>query len=111
MGYRSSEGSPHTRPATVTAFEPLTDEGYIPCVSLLDFQEEAGKLNLAVCCRALDFGCKAHINLVMPYTILQTVSEQAGLPAGQLTVLVKSAHYYPRDKGNVKGILEAEGAV
>ena len=95
----------------MTTFEPLTDEGYIPCVSLLDFQEEAGKLNLTVYCRALDFGCKAYINLVMLYTILQTVSEQAGLPAGQMTMLVKSAHYYLRDEEKVKGILEVEGAV
>lgn len=26
--------------------EPLTDEGYIPCVSLLDFQKTGGKLDM-----------------------------------------------------------------
>lgn len=103
--------NPHTRSATITTFEPLTDEGYIPCVSLLDFQEEAGKLNLTVYCRALDFGCKAYINLVMLQTILQTVSEKAGMPQGRLTLLVKSAHYYRKDEPKVHGILKAEGAV
>lgn len=27
-------------------FESLTDEGYIPCVSLLDFQKTGGKLDM-----------------------------------------------------------------
>ena len=41
--------------------EPLTDEGYIPCVSLLDFQKTGGKLDMTAYCRALDFGCKAYV--------------------------------------------------
>ena len=103
--------NPHTRSATITTFEPLTDEGCIPCVSLLDFQEEAGNLNLTVYCRALDFGCKAYINLVMLEAILQTVSEKTGMPRGRLTLLVKSAHYYRKDEAKVHGILKAEGAI
>ena len=42
-------------------FESLTDEGYIPCVSLLDFQKTGGKLDMAAYGRALDFGCKAYV--------------------------------------------------
>ena len=103
--------NPHTRSATITTFEPLTDEGCIPCVSLLDFQEEAGNLNLTVYCRALDFGRKAYINLMMLETILQTVSEKTGMPRGRLTLLVKSAHYYRKGEAKVHGILKAEGAV
>lgn len=103
--------NPHTRSATLTTFEPLTDEGYIPCVSLLDFQEQAGKLNLTVYCRALDFGCKAYVNLVMLYTILQAVSQKTGMELGQMTLLVKSAHYYEKDQAKVRAILKAEGAI
>lgn len=103
--------NPHTRSATLTTFEPLTDEGYIPCVSLLDFQEEDGGLNLTVYCRALDFGCKAYGNLVMLYTILKTVSEQTGMRQGRLTLMVKSAHYYCRDEDKVQNILKAESAI
>ncbi len=103
--------NPHTRSATITTFEPLTDEGYIPRVSLPDFQEEAGKLNLTVYCRALDFGRNDYIRLVMLQTIPQTVSEKAGIPRGCLTLLVKSAHYYRKDEPKVHGILKAEGAV
>ena len=103
--------NPHTRSAAVTTLEPLTDEGYIPCVSLLDFQEEAGALNLTVYCRALDFGCKAYVNLVMLYTILQTVSEKAGMRHGRLPLIVKSAHYYCKDEDKVRHILRAEGAI
>jgi len=99
--------NPHTRSATVTTFEPLTDEGYIS----LDFQEEAGNLNLTVYCCALDFGCKAYIHLVMLQTILQTVSEKTGMPPGRLTLLIKSAHDYRKDESKVQGILTAEGAV
>lgn len=41
--------------------EPLTDEGYIPCVSLLDFQKTGGKLDMTAYCRALDFGYKTYV--------------------------------------------------
>ena len=47
-------------------FESLTDEGYIPCVSLLDFQKTGGKLIL----------------------------------------IVKSAHFYLRDREMVLAIIE-----
>lgn len=32
--------------ATITTFEPLTDESYIPCISMLDFYVENNVLNL-----------------------------------------------------------------
>ena len=41
--------------------EPLTDEGYIPCVSLLDFQKTGGKLDMTAYGRALDFGYKTYV--------------------------------------------------
>jgi len=59
------KSNPAARSATITMFEPLTDEGYIPCVSLLDFQKTDGKLDMTAYCCALDFGCKAYVNLVM----------------------------------------------
>ena len=40
------KSNPAARSATITMFEPLTDEGYIPCVSLLDFQKTDGKLDM-----------------------------------------------------------------
>lgn len=60
----------HARSATITTFEPLLDEKYIPCVSMIDFFAENNKLDMYVYCRSLDFGCKAYINLVMLYKIL-----------------------------------------
>ena len=42
-------------------FESLTDEGYIPCVSLLDFQKTGGKLDMTAYGRALDFGYKTYV--------------------------------------------------
>lgn len=100
--------NPHTRSATITMFEPLTDEGYIPCVSLLDFQESGGRLNMTAYCRALDFGCKAYVNLVMLHLIQKEVAEKAGMAQGQMTLIVKSAHFYRRDMAKVMKILKEE---
>ena len=100
-----------TRSATISMFEPLTDEGYIPCVSLLDFQESDGKLNMTAYCRALDFGCKAYVNLVMLYLIQKEIAEKVGIPCGSLILIVKSAHFYVRDRNKVLEILHQEGPI
>lgn len=100
--------NPSTRSATISMFEPLTDEGYIPCVSLLDFQKTDGKLNMTAYCRALDFGCKAYVNLVMLHLIQQSIAEKVGVPCGHLILLVKSAHFYMRDRNRVLAILHQE---
>lgn len=103
--------NPTTRSAAITMFEPLTDGGYIPCVSLLDFQENAGQLNMTAYCRALDFGCKAYVNLVMLRLIQNDIAEKVGMNCGKLTLLVKSAHFYLRDRDKVLKILREEHAV
>lgn len=86
--------------------EPLTDEGYIPCVSLLDFQKTGGKLDMTAYCRALDFGCKAYVNLVMLHLIQKEIAEKTGIPCGKLILIVKSAHFYLRDREKVLAIIE-----
>lgn len=101
--------NPHTRSAAITTFEPLTDEGYIPCVSLLDFQESGGKLDMTAYCRALDFGCKAYINLVMLHQLQKEISGKVGMEQGKLILIVKSAHFYMRDEPKVMKILKEEG--
>lgn len=101
-------GNPHARSATITTFEPLTDEGYIPCVSLLDFQESGGKLDMTAYCRALDFGCKAYINLVMLHQIQKEISEKVGMEQGNMILIVKSAHFYMGDEPKVMKILKSE---
>lgn len=101
--------NPATRSATLSMFEPLTDEGYIPCVSLIDFQKTDGRLNMTAYCRALDFGCKAYVNLVMLHLIQQDIAEKSGIPCGKLILLVKSAHFYMRDRKKVLTILGEEG--
>lgn len=100
--------NPTTRSAAITMFEPLTDEGYIPCVSMLDFQVLGGELNMTAYCRALDFGCKAYVNLVMLHLIQKDIAEKTGLPCGKLTLIFKSAHFYLRDKEKVLKILRDE---
>lgn len=97
--------NPHARSAAITTFEPLTDEGYIPCVSLLDFMESGGKLDMTAYCRALDFGCKAYINLVMLHQIQKEIAEKVGMEQGKMILIVKSAHFYMRDEPKVMKIL------
>ena len=86
--------------------EPLTDEGYIPCVSLLDFQKTGGKLDMTAYGRALDFGCKAYVNLVMLHLIQKEIAEKTGIPCGKLILIVKSAHFCLRDRETVLAIID-----
>ena len=86
--------------------EPLTDEGYIPCVSLLDFQKTGGKLDMTAYGRALDFGCKAYVNLVMLHLVQKEIAEKTGIPCGKLILIVKSAHFYLRDREKVLAIID-----
>lgn len=86
--------------------EPLTDEGYIPCVSLLDFQKTGGKLDMTAYGRALDFGCKAYVNLVMLHLIQKEIAEKTGIPCGKLILIVKPAHFYLRGREMVLAIIE-----
>lgn len=103
--------NPDTRSAAITLFEPLTDERYIPCVSLLDFQRLGGRLDMTVYCRALDFGCKAYINLVMLHQIHTDIATKTGMEPVKMILLVKSAHYYLRDEAKITGILKEEGMI
>lgn len=86
--------------------EPLTDEGYILCVSLLDFQKTGGKLDMTAYCRALDFGCKAYVNLVMLHLVQKEIAERTGIPCGKLILIVKSARFYLRDREKVLAIID-----
>lgn len=95
----------NTCSATITTFEPLTDEKYIPCVSMIDFYVQNDKLDMYVYCRSLDFGCKAYVNLVMLYNILKQVSDEIDLKVGNMNLIIKSAHVYDKDRDKVNNIL------
>ena len=85
---------PECRSATITTFQPLTDEGYIPCVSMLDFWLPAGELELVVYAHSLDFGKKAYGNLVELARLQERVASDVGVPLGRLVIHAKSAHVY-----------------
>jgi thymidylate synthase len=85
---------PESRSATITTFQPLTDEAYIPCVSMLDFWLPGGMLELVVYAHSLDFGKKAYGNLVELARLQERVAEQLVVPLGRLVVHAKSAHVY-----------------
>ena len=94
-----------TRAATITTFEPLIDEEYIPCVSMIDFYVENNRIDMYVYCRSLDFGCKAYVNLVMLYKILKLIADSIHTEVGDINLIVKSAHYYDKDREKVNNIL------
>lgn len=96
----------YTCSATITTFEPLVDEQYIPCVSMIDFYVENERLNMYVYCRSLDFGCKAYVNLVMLYNILKQVAEAINIEVGNMNLTIKSAHVYDKDREKIDNILE-----
>lgn len=85
---------PSVRDATITTFQPLTDTSYVPCVSLLDFWLEAGRLQLGVYAHGIDFGTKGYANLVELAAIQHHVAGEIGSAPGVLTMTVKSAHVY-----------------
>lgn len=95
----------NTCSATITTFEPMTDEKYIPCVSMIDFYVENKTLNMYVYCRSLDFGSKAYVNLVMLYNILKQVADEINIGVGNMNIIVKSAHVYEKDMEKVNKIL------
>ena len=96
----------NTCSATITTFESLVDEKYIPCVSMIDFYIQENVLNMYVYCRSLDFGCKAYVNLVMLYKILNQVADEINAEIGDMNLIVKSAHIYDKDVEKVNEILK-----
>jgi thymidylate synthase len=99
--------NPSARDATVTTFQPLTDTGYIPCVSLLDFWLIEGKLQLAVYAHSIDFGTKGYANLVELAALQNRVAGDLGVSVGTLTMTVKSAHIYQAELGLMRRIVAA----
>ena len=86
--------NPSTRDATITTFQPLTDSSYVPCISLLDFWLLKAALQLEVYAHSIDFGTKGYANLVELAALQMRVAQGLGVPLGQLTMSVKSAHIY-----------------
>src|SRR5487761_368393 len=96
--------NPWARDATITTFQPLTDTGYIPCVSLLDFWLVNGELQLAVYAHSIDFGTKGYANLVELAALQARVAGDLGVKAGTLTMTVKSAHIYQTELAMMRKI-------
>lgn len=101
--------NPLARSATITTFEPLTDNNYIPCISLLDFDMKDDILNVYVYARALDFGEKAYANLICISKLLHNISEQLTRKCGMIHLICKSVHVYKDSYAKTKYMLGKEG--
>ena len=99
-------GDAENRSATITTFMPLTDTGYIPCISLLDFWLPAGALELVVYAHSLDFGKKAYGNLVELAALQWQVAGQLDAPVGQLLIHAKSAHIYEPEWADMRRLVQ-----
>lgn len=103
---------PDCRSATVTTFQPLTDDSYIPCISMLDFWLPDGELELVVYAHSLDFGKKAYGNLVELARLQEHVAGELQVPVGRLVIHAKSAHVYESEwalMAKLSGIAGAAG--
>lgn len=100
--------NPIARSATITTFEPLTDDNYIPCVSLLDFDMNDDILDVYVYARALDFGEKAYANLICISKLLHNISKQLTSKCGTIHLICKSVHVYKESYAKTKYMLEEE---
>jgi thymidylate synthase len=87
-------GNAEARDAAITTFEPLFDESYIPCISLLDFWLRDDRVELVVYAHSLDFGKKAYGNLVELAHLQRHVAGELGADVGRLVLHAKSAHVY-----------------
>ena len=103
--------NPSTRDATVTTFQPLTDNSYIPCVSMLDFWLLNGALQLEVYAHSIDFGTKGYANLVELAALQTRAAGELGASVGTLTMTVKSAHIYQTELNAMRRMVEAAGSV
>lgn len=101
---------PGARDATITTFQPSTDDAYVPCVSLIDVWAPEGAVEMLVYAHSLDFGKKAYGNLVELAALQQEIAERVRLPAGGLVLHVKTAHIYEPDLELMAGLVAAEGA-
>jgi thymidylate synthase len=99
--------NPSTRDATITTFQPLSDSSYVPCVSLLDFWLLKGALQLDVYAHGIDFGTKGYANLVELAALQTRVAGDLGVPAGTLTMGVKSAHIYETELDAMRRVTRA----
>lgn len=97
--------NPSTRDATITTFQPLTDDTYIPCISLLDFWLRQQSLQLEVYAHGIDFGTKGYANLVELAALQARVAEELGATVGMLTMSVKSAHIYATELNAMRRIV------
>jgi thymidylate synthase len=102
--------NPSARDATITTFQPLTDTGYIPCVSLLDFWLVKGELQVAVYAHGIDFGTKGYANLVELAALQARVAGDLGVGIGTLTMTVKSAHIYQTELELMRRIIASTQA-
>ncbi len=98
---------PESRSATITTFQPLTDDAYIPCVSMLDFWLPGGRLELVVYAHSLDFGKKAYGNLVELARLQEHAAGELGVPLGRLVIHAKSAHVYEPEWELMAGLCSA----
>jgi thymidylate synthase len=98
------------RDATITTFQPLTDTGYVPCVSLLDFWLLRSALQLDVYAHSIDFGTKGYANLVELAALQMRVARELGAAIGTLTMTVKSAHIYRAEIDTMRRIAAASAS-
>ena len=101
---------PTSRSAAITTFEPLLDTTYIPCVSLLDFWINAGRLQAIVYAHSIDFGAKGYGNLVELAYLMERVAAGLQLEVGRLDFVVKSAHIYEPDLALMRAAVSALSA-
>jgi len=100
-------GDPASRSATITTLQPNSDTTYVSCISLLDFWQPDGAVELIVYAHSIDFGAKGYGNLVELAALQQQVAGALGVPTGRLLLTVKSAHVYETELAYIQTVLAA----
>jgi thymidylate synthase len=100
---------PETKAATIPMIMPNEDNGYVPCVSALDFKIRDERLILTGMCRAIDFGKKVYANLIALHEVQNIVAEKLDVPTGELNMYNVSAHVYDKDYPEIEHIFKILG--
>jgi len=94
---------PETKSATIGLHLP--GDEHLACLSLLDFKLRNSALHMAAVYRSQNVFGSQPGNVLALRDIQQSISDKIGFPAGELSLVVLSAHIYAQDLESAKAVV------
>lgn len=94
------QNNPECKSATISLMDPTTDfAGHMPCIIGLDFKLRNNKLHVTGYFRSQDIGKKVYADFLAISKIQHEVANKLKSAAGDVKILISSAHIYEQDFG------------